>query len=326
MISFVCPFCAHPFTVQDSLSGRGMSCPQCGGAVTVPGTGPIHPMPARPEDVAHLQTGSHKAERASRWAFWMGVGSLCCSCVGAPLSYIFGIVALTRPGLDPLLAGPIRRRAILGMGLATLFLVGQFVGLILWGKRLKDEEDREMARADAAYEAKNWDEAKPLYEKYQDRGTNDLKAKCHARIGRIHFAKGDVAAAQEAFRQAVDAKNDYEFKCDDEEANKLYRKTLSAYRREAGNLNFRTKVLGDKKNDVSVSSWRVKGKRLRYDIQFKVKPEQVKVSMVLYGANEVPLERFNWDQTGSKTDMEYSVEFDGDWDEVIEAIVYVETP
>jgi len=286
---------------------------------------PVHPFPARPEEVP-LDPGMLRAERASRFALLSGLFSLCCSCLGAPLSYIFGIAALTRPGITPLFAGPIRRRAVLGMVLATVFLIGQIVGLIYWGSRLEREEREELARADAAYEAKRWDEAKPLYEKYQDRGTPERQATCNARIGRILFAQGDVEGAKQAFRRAIEDKNDYEFRCEEEAVNQLYRKTVSAWRREAGRLTFVTKVQGDKKDLVSISSWRVKGKRLYYDIKFKVKPEEVKVTMVLYGANETPLDRFQWDQTGSKSEMEHSIDFDGDWDDVTEAIVYVETP
>jgi hypothetical protein len=223
---------------------------------------------------------------------------------------------------------PAKTRAIVGIALAILIPILAFTGLALYGGKLKEEETRDLAAADAAYEAKRWSEAKPLYEKHRNASSAEVKAKCRARLGRIAYEDGDREAARLEFEAAWDAKNDYVFAVDDPEIAKLWRRTVNRKKRDAGSLTFETVVSGSKKDEVTISAWRVEGKRASFDIVFKSDPKTLKTNVVFYDEAERSLKEVTWDAKADdriqKKTRFITPDFDGDWDDVRKAVVYVE--
>jgi len=321
VISFVCPFCAKPFNVQDQLGGQHMNCPQCGGTVTVPLVGPhFGPAPTEAGDESAVES----ANRKSWWALITGAASLLCNCLTALPATILAIMVLSKSSPDPGALKPAKIRALLGLAMGLLFCVLHCVGFVVYANKEKAKKDAEIAQADAAYSAKRWSEAKALYEKHRGDANHDIKAKCEARLGRIAYAEGNKSLAEESFQKSIQAKSEYAFECEDPEVMKLWRKTRNRVKREKGELTFEIETKGPRKGDLTASSWRLEGKKLTFSVNFKSDPKKLRVSLVLYGEDDERLKEFYWEEDRDRRSKYLTPDYTGDWDEVRKVVLFVE--
>lgn len=326
MITFNCPFCGKSFSVQDGLGGKSLNCNQCGASINVPASvprptpmGPMESMPA--SGGVPMESGEELANKWSWYALLAGAASIVCNCLTGAVSVLFAIKVFSKPGAT----GGAKARAAIGAILAVIFTIGGCAGLMMLGRERQKEREADLAKADRAYEEKKWDEAKPIYEKWKDDLGTDVKPKCYARLGRIAFAEGNKERARELFRKAQEAKRDYDFTCEDPAVMDLWNRTKSGLRRESGDLGFETEVKGPKRDQVSASGWTIEGKQLAVRVSFKSDPKKLRVYLVLYGANEVRLKEYNWDRHElDRSEKLVTPVFDGEWDDVRRAILYVE--
>ncbi len=344
MISFVCPFCAKGFQVHESLAGKTLTCSACGGTVAVPGTPPpppIRPMPARPEEYAPSPPPPppppqfdpsrivEEANRSSWYALVAGLLSIVpiCNCVTLLVTIIFGIKTLSKSGADAALLKPAKSRAILGIVLGIALTVVVWIAMIWLASVADKERKKDIEMADRAYAEKRWSDAKPLYEKHKDATDGDDKAKCNARLGRIRYAEGDKSGAREAFEAVAKVRPEYKFECEDPEVVKFFQKTVRAYLRSNGQLGFPVSVVGSRKDDVSISQWRIEGKSIVFEARYKVSPNKLRINVILSGEGDKTLSDYycERDTSDSSKPVKWtSPEFEEDWDDVRKATVYVE--
>lgn len=329
MISFVCPFCAKAFTVQDALAGHSIKCSACGADVAVPAAAPAPPpMMAPPPYVPAFgpspQSVVESANRRSWIALVLGFASVAACCLTAIPSVAFGIGALSKGGVDPALLKPAKSRAIFGILLAIVLSIVNIVAISIFAAKAKEQEIKDLAAADAHYEAKRWNDAKPLYEKHKTSGDTETKAKCLARLGRIEFELGNPEAAKSRFEEAWKAKNDFSFAADNPEVQKLWDKTVRRMKR--GTLGFETDVAGEKQAEITVQNWRREGKRVSFDVSFRSDPKKLKVELRMYGEDEQRLEDyFFWNTEDLPRQKRLETPDYAKWDDVWKVVLYVET-
>ncbi|SVE27561.1 uncharacterized protein METZ01_LOCUS480415, partial [marine metagenome] len=218
VISFNCPFCAHSFNVEDVLAGKEINCPQCQGKVPVPGV-PAPAAAAQPQpQPAVIDTSTvaqnmktKQANTQSTIALVLGAVSLMCGCFTMPFAIVFGIMAISKAGVDPNQMGTIKVKSIAGIGMSLVFTL-IWASIFLLGVQQTEKKklliDSEMVVAQQAFEEKEFDKATHLYELYAEDGYDgDIKALCNLRLGQIAFSQGKEEKAKTFFRKAIRLKN-----------------------------------------------------------------------------------------------------------------------
>ena len=233
MISFNCPYCAHAFNVEDVLAGKEINCPGCEGKVPVPGPTPVGntpaPQPATidPAKVAE-QMQTSKANTQSTIALVLGAISLVCGCITMPFSIVFGIMAMTKTGVDPTQTGTIRIKSIAGIGMSLIFTL-IWTSIAFLGAHQTEKkrllQDSELIVAQKAYEENEFEKAIHIYEMYAEEGYDkNIKALCNLKLGQIAFARKNESKAKNFFRKAVNLKNSIELESENPEEKELFRK------------------------------------------------------------------------------------------------------
>ncbi|MDP6958840.1 MAG: hypothetical protein QF645_08515, partial [Planctomycetota bacterium] len=239
MISFNCPFCAHSFNVEDVLAGKEINCPQCQGKVPVPGSPAVvptpQPQPPTQPQPAVIDTSTvaqnmktNQANTQSTIALVLGAVSLMCGCVTMPFAIIFGIMAMSKAGIDPNQKGTIKVKSIAGIGMSLMFTL-IWSSIFFLGVQQNEEKrlliDSEMVVAQNAYEEKEFEKATYLYKLYAKDGYNgDIKALCNLRLGQIALEQEKTEKAKGYFKLAIKFNPDITFESDQAEEKELFRK------------------------------------------------------------------------------------------------------
>lgn len=328
MISFNCPFCAHSFQVEDDLGGKKINCPQCQESVPVPGGSVAPPaMPAPDPAAAAREMATRKANTQSTLSLVFGALSLMCACL-MPVSIIFGILAMTKLGLDPARAGAIRVKSIIGMGMSVAFVVVWFGIVAISGAAAEENRaktDEEMERAGELFNAGEYDEARSIYTVYSEDGyDSSIKARCDIRLGAIAFEKGEIEKAKSSFRKAVGHESAIQPDFDNPDAKKLFRMVRIDTIVKNGRIFFPVTVEGGLRGEVFFSRWRIEGKRIKCNVRLGGHAwNEIQISMVLHDENDGVLVDFNFEHDKDEEIGFLYLDYDGEWEQIFRLVAHV---
>ncbi len=338
MISFNCPFCAHSFNVEDVLAGKEINCPQCQGKVPVPGA----PAPAAaaqpPPQPAVIDTSTvaqnmktKQANTQSTIALVLGAVSLMCGCFTMPFAIVFGIMAISKAGVDPNQMGTIKVKSIAGIGMSLVFTL-IWASIFLLGVRQTEKKrlliDSEMVVAQQAFEGKEFDKATHLYELYAEDGYNrEIKSTCNLRLGQIAFEQGKKSKARSYFGKAVKIYSLAILESNNQEEQELFRKIRVETLVNKGESFFPVpKIKGGLSEKVRFSSWRIQGNRITCDVRFPGNWSEMHISWAVYGEDNVLIGEYDFDSAPSDDDDNIGylyLPWNTDWDLIHKIIVHV---
>ena len=280
---------------------------------------------------AYKDKKTKQANTQSTIALVLGAVSLMCGCFTMPFAIVFGIMAMSKSGVDPNQMGTIKVKSIAGIGMSLVFTL-IWASIFLLGVQQTEKKrlliDSEMVLAQQAFEEKEFDKATHLYELYAEDGYDgNIKALCNLRLGQIAFSQGKEEKAKTFFRKAIRLKNRIKIESKKPKEQELFRKIRVETLADQGNIFFpKPEVKGTLSKKVHFSSWRIEGKRIKCNVRFPGNWSELQISWAVYGEDNQLIGDYNFDSSPSDDDDNIGyliLDWTTDWDLIRKIIVHV---